>query len=158
MASVVNNAFNPVDYDSKKASVELGVAVMPVEGLTAKAFYIQDKDSEKDLYNVWVSYAMSGFTFAGEYNVAEKDGPGSDDGFLLMGNYASGPYGITLRYHSFTTEDILGNKDIDASAFTLSPSFKASDNLLLIAEFRTDDVKSGGSDSNSFALEALFTF
>jgi hypothetical protein len=158
MASVVNNAFNPIDYDTKELGVELGVAVMPVEGLTAKLFYIQDNDSEKDIYNFWVSYAMNGFTFAGEYNVAEKDGDSSDDGFLLMANYASGPYGITLRYHDFKTEDFFGATDIDSSGFTLSPSFKASDNLLIVAEFRTDDVKSGGADSNSFALEALFTF
>ena len=158
MASVVNNAFNPIDYDSKKLGYELGVAVTPVEGLTAKAFYIKDNDSKKDLYNFWVSYAVSGFTFAGEYNIAEKDGPSSDDGFLLMANYTTGPFGFTVRYHDFKVEDAVGATDIDSSGLTFSPSYKASDNLLIVAEFRTDDVKAGGVDSNQFALEALFTF
>lgn len=158
MASVVNNAFNPIDYDSKKVGYELGVAVTPVEGLTAKAFYIKDNDSKSELYNFWVSYAVSGWTFAGEYNIAEKQGPGSDDGFLLMANYATGPFGFTVRYHDFKIEDFTGATDIDTKGFTFSPSYKASDNLLVVAEVRTDDYKLGGSDANSFALELLFTF
>jgi len=158
MASVVNNAFNPIDYDSKKVGYELGVAVQPIEGVTAKAFYIKDNDTKSDLFNFWVSYAVAGWTFAGEYNVAEKPGPGSDDGFLLMANYATGPFGFTVRYHDFKIEDSVGLTDIDTRGFTFSPSYKASDNLLIVAEFRTDDYKAGGADTNSFALEALFTF
>jgi hypothetical protein len=90
--------------------------------------------------------------------VAEKEGDSTDDGFLLMANYATGPYGFTVRYHDYKTEDFLGGTDIDTNGFTFSPSYKASDNLLIVAEFRTDDFDAGGGDTNSFALEALFTF
>ncbi len=43
------------------------------------------------------------------------------------------------------------------SVITLSPSYKASDNLLLVAEFRRDDF-GAGRKANSIALEALFSF
>ena len=98
------------------------------------------------------------FTFAGEYNTADYAAGAEGDGFLLMGNYASGPFGITLRYQDYKIKDGFGATTLKSKGFTISPSYKASDNLLLVAEFRTDDVKVGGVDSTQFALEALFTF
>jgi Putative beta-barrel porin-2, OmpL-like. bbp2 len=158
MASVVTSTFNPLDRDTDNLGYELGAAITPIEGLTAKAFYIKDKDSDTDIINAWVSYSTMGFTFAGEYNTANYAGGADGDGFLLMGNYASGPYGITLRYASFDIKDGLGATDTKSSSFTISPSYKAGDNLLLVAEFRADNVKVGGPDSTLIALEALFTF
>ena len=167
MGSAVTSAFNPNDRNSvngvdDKMGYEFGVAVMPIEGLTAKAFYIMDKDTDTDVINVWASYATSGFTFAAEYNTVEYgtastvvDGDG--DGYLLMANYATGPYGITLRYHDFEIKTAGGATFDDGSAITLSPSYKAGDNLLLVLEYRMDKSDTNG-DSDLFALEALFTF
>jgi hypothetical protein len=151
MASVVTSTFDPYDTDPDDLGYEVGLALTPVEGLTAKVFYMSDEDSDTDVINAWVSYSMSGFTFAGEYNTADYAGGAEGDGFLLMGNYASGPFGITLRYHDY---DIDGGADV--SGFTISPSYKASDNLLIVAEYRTDDDSRG--DYDQIALEALFTF
>jgi hypothetical protein len=158
MASVVTSVFNPLDRDADKLGYEVGVAVTPVEGLTAKGFYMKDKDSDTDIVNLWVSYAVSGFTFAGEYNTANYAGAGEGDGFLLMANYATGPFGITLRYDDYEIENSLGATSLKSKGFTVSPSYKASDNLLIVAEFRKDTVKVGGPDSTQVALEALFTF
>jgi hypothetical protein len=158
MASVVTSAFNPLDRDTDQLGYELGLAVTPVEGLTAKAFYMKDEDSDTDIINLWVSYAVSGFTFAGEYNTADYAGAGEGDGFLLMANYATGPFGFTVRYQDYEIENSLGNTSLKSKGFTLSPSYKASENLLIVAEFRTDDVKVGGVDSTQIALEALFSF
>jgi hypothetical protein len=44
-----------------------------------------------------------------------------------------------------------------ASSITVSPSYKVGSNLLLVAEYRMDEV-SGGTDSKSIAFEALFSF
>jgi hypothetical protein len=151
MASVVTSTFNPYDTDPDDLGYEVGLALTPMEGLTAKVFYMSDEDSDTDVINAWVSYSMSGFTFAGEYNTADYGGGAEGDGFLLMGNYASGPFGITLRYHDY---DIDGGAEV--SGFTISPSYKASDNLLIVAEFRSDDDTRG--DYDQIALEALFTF
>jgi hypothetical protein len=162
MGSVVTSAFNPndrnnVDGVDDKSGYELGVALMPVEGLTAKAFYISDEDTDTDIVNVWVSYAVSGFTFAGEYNTADYGPAGDGDGFLLMGNYAKGPFGFTVRYHDFEIKSDGGAKLDDGSAITLSPSYKVGDNWLLVGEYRMDTSDTNG-DSDAFALEALFTF
>jgi hypothetical protein len=158
MASVVTSTFNPLDRDTKNLGYELGAAIKPMEGLTAKAFYLNDKDSDTDVVNVWLSYAMNGFTFAGEYNTANYAAGADGDGFLLMGNYASGPFGITLRYVDFKIKNGVGATSLETSSITLSPSYKVGDNLLLVAEFRADNVKVGGPDSTQIALEALFTF
>lgn len=161
MGSVVNDAFGyaggPLESDTDNLGYELGLALKPVEGLTAKLFYISDEKTDRDVINFWASYATGGFTFAGEYNTADYGAAGEGDGFLLMANYASGPYGITLRYHDWDIENGAGASINKVKGFTLSPSYKAGDNLLLVAEFRTDDI-AGGSNANSFALEALFMF
>lgn len=162
MGSVVTSAFNPLDRNSVEGvddemGYELGVALMPVEGLTAKAFYISDQDTDTDIVNAWVSYAVAGFTFAGEYNTADYGAAGEGDGYLLMANYATGPYGFTVRYHDFDIEDTLGAITTNGSAITLSPSYKIGANLLLVAEYRMDESDTAG-DSDLFALEALFTF
>jgi hypothetical protein len=164
MGSLVTDVFGyaggAIESDTDDLGFEIGAAIMPFEGFTAKAFFTSDKKTDREVVNVWASYAVSGFTFAGEYNDGDYDAAGKGDGFLLMGNYTMGNYGITLRYHDW---------DVDAGAcgplafckgtgFSLSPSYKAGDNLLLVAEFRSDNVKVGGADTKSFALEALFTF
>lgn len=176
MGSAVTSAFDPKDRNSidgvdDKLGYEVGVALMPVEGLTAKAFYISDEDTDTDIVNVWVSYAVAGFTFAGEYNTADYGGINYDydgdgivdavgvdgDGFLLMANYAKGPYGFTVRYHDFEIKDAADATADDGSAITLSPSYKVGDNLLLVGEYRMDSSDTRG-DSDLIALEALFTF
>lgn len=161
MASVVNSAFDPVERDTTTLGTEVGLAIQPVEGLTAKLFYIQDDGD--DLINFWTSYQVSGFTFAFEYNVADYELPEvpteddlkEGDGYLLMANYASGAYGITLRYHDYSLENDFGG-EFESSGITVSPSYKVGDNLLLVAEYRMDEI--ADTDVNTFALEALFTF
>lgn len=167
MGSAVTSAFNPKDRNNidgvdDKYGYEGGLAVMPIEGLTAKAFYISDGDSDTDIVNVWASYVVAGFTFAAEYNnvdygskAANADGDGN--GYLLMANYATGPFGFTVRYHDFKIKDSAGAKVDDGSAITLSPSYKIGDNWLLVGEYRKDSSDTNG-DSDEFALEALFTF
>ena len=161
MGSVVTSAFDPLERDTRDVGYELGVAVSPVEGLTAKAFYIVNNydgtSANDELINAWLSYSVSGFTFAGEYNTADYADGGEGDGFLLMANYASGPWGVTLRYHDYEIEDDLGITEVKNNGFTVSPSYAVGDNLLLVAEYRRDNW-GGGIKSNAIALEALFTF
>ena len=179
MGSLVTSVFDPLDRNNNNRTVddgdggvlvveddkfgyEVGLALMPIEGLTAKAFFMADEDTDTDVVNVWASYVVSGFTFAAEYNTVEygasslvTDGDG--DGYLLMANYATGPFGFTVRYHDFEIETEGGDTFDDGSAITLSPSYKAGDNLLLILEYRMDESDTNG-DADTIALEALFTF
>ncbi len=158
MGSIVNDVFGyvdgPTERNTKNPGYEVGLALMPFEGFTAKAFYLSDDKTDRDVINVWASYATNGFTFAAEYNDADYGAAGDGSGYLLMGNYAFGAAGLTVRYHDFEDDyrAITG-----ASAITVSPSYKVGDNLLLVAELRRDDFDGGGK-ANSYALEALFTF
>ena len=158
MGSVVTSAFNPLDKDFTDMGFEVGAAIMPLEGLTAKAFYIRDEDSDSDIVNVWASYVVNGFTLAAEYNTADYADGATGDGFLVMANYAVGKFGITLRYVDYKIEDGFGDAAVDSTSYTISPSYKASDNLLIVAEYRQDEFDAGAPDSSQVALEALFTF
>jgi hypothetical protein len=164
MGSVVNDAFGyaggPTERDTDKLGYELGVALMPVEGLTTKLFYMSDDKTDRDVVNFWASYSVSGFTFAGEYNDGDYGANGKGDGYLLMANYAKGNFGVTARYVDYTIKDGAGVKTIDTSSYTFSPSYKVGSNLLIVGEVRfdKDNPAFGGNDSTAFALEALFTF
>jgi hypothetical protein len=154
MGSVVNSAFDPIDRDTTELGTEVGLALMPVEGLTAKVFLINDNDD--DIVNFWTSYAANGFTFAFEYNTADYANGNDGDGWLAMGNYASGNFGFTVRYVDFEIETAAGATFLENSSWTFSPSYKFGSNLLVVAEYRMDDF--GAADQDMLALEALFTF
>ena len=127
----------------------------PIEGENAPLFCI-DPPSADHVMRTLPDNVSGGFTFAAEYNDADYGDDGDGSGYLLMANYASGPWGITLRYHDFEIEDDLGVTFDEGKGFTISPSYTVSDNLLLVAEYRRD--KAFGVKANSYALEALFTF
>lgn len=170
MASVVNALAGDVEDDTTQLGVELGVAVEPMEGMTAKLFYLAEGDDE--LINFWASMSVEALTLAVEYNVAEyakgtefEVGDAMIDsdegsGYLLMANYAIDAFGITLRYHDFEIENETGATTLENDAITIAPSYAVSDNLLIVAEYRMDTVSMGGADTDvdTFALEALYTY
>lgn len=154
MASVVNNLANPLDNDTENLSVELGAAIEPMEGVVAKAFYLTGDDN--DIVNFWASYSVNELTFALEYSMAEYADKSEANGYLLMINYVMSDYGVTLRYHDYELEDQTGTTTRENDAITIAPSYAASDNLLIVAEYRLDSF--GSNDVDSLALEALYTF
>jgi hypothetical protein len=155
MASVVNNAFDPLERDTDP-NTELGVAISPGEGnFTAKLFYTENDDD--DVTNFWASYKVGKVTLAAEY-VARDYGTGDEgDGYLLMANFATGAFGFTARYGDYGFEDPAGVSTLETDSFTLSPSYKVGDNLLLVGEYRMDSTE-GGPDVDTLAFEALFMF
>ncbi|MGB5325395.1 MAG: hypothetical protein WBN40_08240, partial [Pseudomonadales bacterium] len=151
--------------DNQNIGTELMIAVNPVEGWTAKAFYMTEQDT--DLINVWTSYAAAGWTFALEYNTSENAGAANTvaggidaeaDGYLAMVNYAWDKFGITLRYHESEVEDSAGTTVEELSAITFAPSYAVTDNLLIVTEYRMDEDELTKVDTDSFAVEALLTF
>jgi Putative beta-barrel porin-2, OmpL-like. bbp2 len=154
MGSVVNNLANPTDNDTETLSVEVGVAIEPAEGVTAKLFYLTGDDT--DIVNFWTSYSADALTLALEYSMSDFADDSEASGYLLMANYAMGLYGVTLRYHDYEVEDASGATTRENDAITIAPSYAVSDDLLIVAEYRMDSF--GSNDSDSLALEALFTF
>jgi hypothetical protein len=63
---------------------------------------------------------------------------------------------MTLRYHDYEVEDAAGASFEDASGITISPSFSVNDNLLMVFEYRMDEIND--VDVNYLAVEALITF
>lgn len=157
--SVINSVGDLVgtDTDSTNLGTELMLAVMPIEGVTAKVFFISEQ--ETDLFNVWASYAINGLTLAAEVNSSENAGGAAEaDGHLLMANYAWDRCGLTLRYHAYETENAAGTTTGEFSGITLSPSFAVSDNLLIVTEYRMDEEDISGAEMDTVAVEALITF
>ena len=154
--SVVNDLAGPQSTDSEHPGIETMVAFMPTDEITIKGFY--SKDGDVELINTWASYSSGALTLAAEYNTAEdSDGPGSDaSGYLLMANYGFEDFALTVRYHDYEVEDITGATTEDASGFTISPSFAVNDNLLMVFEYRMDEIND--VDVDTLAIEALITF
>ena len=110
------------------------------------------------MLNTWAAYLADALTSAVEYNSSEDTAfAGSEaDGFLLMANYAFDSFGLTARYHDYEVEDAAGASFEDASGITISPSFSVNDNLLMVFEYRMDEIND--EDVNYLAVEALITF
>ena len=154
--SVVNDLAGPQSTDSEHPGIETMVALMPTDDITIKGFY--SKDGDVELINTWASYSTGALTLAAEYNTAEDSVfTGSDaSGYLVMANYAFEDFALTLRYNNWEIKEASGDIYEDAPGFTISPSFSVNDNLLMVFEYRLDEIND--VDVNSFAIEALITF
>lgn len=154
--SVVNDLAGPQSTDTEHPGIETMVAFMPTENFTVKGFYSVDGDTK--MLNTWAAYSADALTLAVEYNSSEDTAfAGSEaDGYLLMANYAFESFGMTLRYHDYEVEDAAGVSFEDASGITISPSFSVNDNLLMVFEYRMDEVND--VDVDYIAVEALITF
>ena len=158
--------------DSNKPAIETMLAFKPSDALVAKLFYSVDENEALGedivLINFWTSYSAGDLTLAAEYNMSENNpvyATAADDeatGYLLMANYAMDKFAVTLRYHAWEIEDGSGNTLEEVSGITISPSYAVSDNLLIVTEYRTDDIELGNGaiegSSDLVAIEALITF
>jgi len=166
--SLVNDLAGPQASDAKSPAIETMFAFMPTQEITVKAFYSSDElatGEDVTLINAWASYAKDALTLGAEYNVSENapaysgtHGVDSDaTGYLAMANYAfTNKVGLTLRYHAYEIENSAGNIVEDSSGITISPSYTVNDNLLMVFEYRMDEIND--IDATSFAVEALITF
>ncbi|MEO9945931.1 porin [Paraglaciecola sp.] len=155
--SIVNDLAGPQSIDTEHPGIETMVAFMPTENFTVKGFYSVDGDTK--MLNTWAAYSADALTLAVEYNSSEDTAfAGSEaDGFLLMANYGfENGLGLTVRYHDYEVEDEFGASYEDASGITISPSYAVNDNLLMVFEYRMDEVND--VDVDYLAVEALITF
>lgn len=155
--SVVNDLAGPQSTDSENPGIETMLALMPTDEITIKGFY--SKDGDLELINTWASYSKDALTLAAEYNTAEDSAfVGSEaSGYLLMANYAiTDNVGLTVRYNDWEVEDASGATVEDASGITISPSYVVNENLIMVFEYRMDEVND--VDMDSIAIEALITF
>lgn len=146
---------------SEEVSVEVAGKFTGVEGLTIFVGYADDPTYE--MYNVWGSYEIEGFTFALEYVNWEDMPSGSESvGYLAMVNYAVDNFGFTVRYSVQEDETAAGvTIGEDWEALTFSPSYAFSDNLLGLIEYSAilDGGYFGDADTDyAWGVELIYTY
>ena len=157
VSSVWDGAETDFSGDGSDVGFEAQVALMPVEGVTAKAALA--KEDEQTLINVWGMLETGPLTVAAEVNAMSDWGAyESGLGYLGMVNYGlSDQVGVTARYSAIAWTPFGGGKDDEMSEFTIAPSLAVSDNWGLVAELKMLTV--GDADAVAqIALESLLTF
>lgn len=150
--------------DDSEYGLETKLVLTPTEGVTLYFGYALDSYDPSfsgalddiQLLNLWASYEWDSWTFAGEIVDYTESYSGSSDfdafQYLVMANLAiDDKTAVTFRYSAEDTDDG------DSTKYTISPSYKISDNLLGLFEISYVEFD-GGLDTTSFAIEALFTY
>ena len=156
VSSVWDGAETDVSGDGTDVGFEAQVALMPVEGVTAKAALA--REDEQTLINVWGMLETGPLTVAAEVNSMSDWGDyESGLGYLGMVNYGlSDQVGVTVRYSAIAWTPI-GGEDDETTELTLAPSYAVSDHWGLVAEVKMLTV--GDADAvPQIALESLLTF
>ena len=157
VSSVWDGAETDVSGDETDVGFEAQVALMPVEGITAKAALA--REDEQTLINVWGMLETGPLTVAAEVNSMSDWGAyESGLGYLGMVNYGlSDQVGVTARYSAIAWTPVGGGEDDETSEITIAPSFAVSDNWGLVGEVKMLTV--GDADAvTQIALESLLTF
>jgi hypothetical protein len=146
------------ETDAGTPGIEAQLALTPIEQITAKVGYALDAmdDYTQTELNAWLSFAQGPLTLAGEIDLLGNWGADGNNGmhFLGMANVSladiiSAPIGVTLRFSGISLDD-----SDTSTAFTFSPSYSATDNWLLLAEFK----QRLDAEETIIAVESLFTF
>ncbi len=157
VSSVWDGAETDLSGDESDVGFEAQVALMPVEGITAKAALA--KEDEQTLINVWGMLETGPLTVAAEVNSMSDWGEyESGLGYLGMLNYGlNDQIGVTARYSAIAWTPMGGGEDDETSEITIAPSYAISDNWGLVAEVKMLTV--GDADAIAqIALESLLTF
>ena len=154
----LSSVWDANETDAGTPGIEAQLALTPIEQITAKIGYALDAmdDYTQTELNAWVSFAQGPLTLAGEIDLLGNWGADGNNGmhFLGMANVSladiiSAPVGVTLRFSGIT----LDNSDT-STEFTFSPSYSATDNWLLLAEFK----QRLDAEETIIAVESLFTY
>ena len=154
----LSSVWDANETDAGTPGIEAQLALTPIEQITAKVGYALDAmdDYTQTELNAWLSFAQGPLTLAGEIDLLGNWGEEGNSGmhFLGMANVSladiiSAPVGVTLRFSGITTD----NEDT-STEFTFSPSYSATDNWLLLAEFK----QRLDAEETIIAFESLFTY
>ena len=154
----LSSVWDANEIDAGTPGIEAQLALMPMEQITAKIGYALDAmdDYTQTELNAWVSFAQGPLTLAGEIDLLGNWGADGNNGmhFLGMANVSlediiSAPVGVTLRFSGISLDD-----SDTSTEFTFSPSYTATENWLLLAEFK----QRLDAEETIIAFESLFTY
>ncbi|WDE02984.1 porin [Thalassomonas viridans] len=162
--AIVASAWDSKDTETDDNAYDLAIQVKSIPDVTIHLGYTTEEIANYDqaLTNLWASYSKHGLTLAAEYNHLEDWG-GKDyegDGWLVMANYEfTERIALTLRTSALEVENAADFEITDIEKWTISPSYKVSEDLLLVFEYsETENNLLSGGDSDLFAIEAIVTF
>lgn len=156
--ALLSGVWDVNDTDVKDPGVETQLSLMPTEQITAKVGYAMDmlEDYSQTELNAWAQFTQGPLTLAGEIDLLGNWGADGNNGmhFLGMANISledaiSAPVAVTLRFSGINLDD-----SDSSTEFTFSPSYAATDNWLLLAEFK----QRIDAEETIIAAESLFTF
>ena len=156
--ALLSGVWDVNDTDVKNPGVETQLSLTPTDQITAKVGYAMDKmdDYSQSEINAWAQFTQGPLTLAGEIDLLGNWGADGNNGmhFLGMANVSledaiAAPVAITVRFSGINLDD-----SDSSTEFTVSPSYAATDNWLLLAEFKQ---RIDAADT-IIAAESLFTF
>ena len=154
----VSSVWDENETDVSTPGIEAQLTLTPIEQITAKVGYGLDTmdDYTQTELNTLVSFAQGPLTLAGEINLLGNWEAAGNSGidFLGMANISladiiSAPVGVTVRFSGITTDS-----EDTSTEFTFSPSYTATDNWLLLAEFK----QRLDAEETIIAVQSLFIY
>ena len=156
--ALLSGVWDVNDTDVKDPGVETQLSLMPTEQITAKVGYAMDMmdDYSQTELNAWAQFTQGPLTLAGEIDLLGNWGADGNNGmhFVGMANVSledaiSAPVAVTVRFSGINLDD-----SDSSTEFTVSPSYTATENWLLLAEFK----QRIDAEETIIAAESLFTF
>ena len=161
----LSSVWDANETDAGTPGIEAQLALTPIEQITAKVGYALDTmdDDTRTELNAWISFTQGPLTLAGEFDLlgnwpSEEGGKPviRDSGIHYLGmvnlslaDIISAPVGVTLRFSGISLDE-----EDPSTEITFSPSYSATDNWLLLAEFK----QRLDAEETIIAVESLFTF
>ncbi len=119
----------------EKNSVEVAAEIKPVKDLNITLGLITQDQNLEDIFDIFASYKMKKWLFAGELLVANKQ---VDNGLMLMTNFQfNEKISATARYDLVSYESTFLTDD--TSSLTIAGLYSFSKNLIARAEIRFND-------------------
>jgi len=153
---------NDLDNTPEKNSVEVATEIKAIKDLDITLGLITQDQNLETIFDIFASYKMKKWLFAGELLVADKQ---VDNGLMLMTNFeVNDKLSVTARYDFVSYESaILAD---DTSSLTIAGLFDIMKNLSANAEIRFNDDGNnpgtppaiGEGDGTTARLELVATF
>jgi hypothetical protein len=147
----------------EKNSVEVAAEIKPVKDLNITLGLITQDQSLETIFDIFASYKMKKWLFAGEILVADKQ---VDNGLMLMTNFQfNDKVSATARYDLVSYESTFLTDD--TSSLTIAGLYSFTKNLIARAEIRFNDDNNqaaatkpiyGEGDGTTARLGLLATF
>jgi len=155
-ASVTDSLYDDpavgAEGDADDVAFDILASYSGIENLSLSLGYADDGNGDSQVVNFYATYVLGQLTLAGEYSDWDRNGTESDN-YLILANYSlNDDTSITVR----RSEVCASTDDDDFEKTTVALNYSISDNLSTVIEY--SDSELGGEDSDTIAIEGIFSF